>query len=74
MKLIDRIKSLPWVEFVDDERNMDNGIIVMLKEGWAFTLDPHCGVRGFDSMSEAANGCSKQDVCKKLYQGEVKSF
>lgn len=50
MKSLDRIKSDPRVESVDDERNIGNGIIVTLKEGNYFYDD--CGVIGADSLSE----------------------
>ena len=48
-----KIQSRNWVMFVDDERDLDNGIIVMLKDGWEFVADPGCGTRGFDTVAEA---------------------
>lgn len=47
---------------VDDERNIDNGIIITLEDGWEFLSDPGCGVRGFDTFSEAKAGTSKTEV------------
>ena len=41
------------VEVIDDERYIENGVIVTLVEGLAFEEDRDCGVRGFDSFSEA---------------------
>lgn len=51
-----------WVEYVDDERNIGNGIIITLKEGWCFRLDPGCGVRGFDTWREVVEGCTRKSV------------
>ena len=48
-----RLQAHRNVEFCDDERQYENGIIVTLIEGLAFEADPHCGVRGFDNFREA---------------------
>ena len=53
MRLKQQIEQQPAVEFVDDERGLGNGIIVTLKEGYEFSVDPGCGVRGYDTFSEA---------------------
>ena len=41
------------IEFWDDERDADNGIIVTLHYGWSFENGEHSGVRGFDTLTEA---------------------
>lgn len=53
MKTLDKIRERRWVAHVDDERELDNGIIVTLKKGYTFVNDPGCGVRGFDTATEA---------------------
>lgn len=53
MKTIQRLQQHPRVLHVDDERNLENGIIVMLKDGFEFTSDRGCGTRGFDTLTEA---------------------
>lgn len=45
-------KILHW----DDERDIGNGIIVTLKEGFCFYDD--CGVMGFDTPQQALIGAS----------------
>lgn len=64
MKLLDQILARPFIEHVDDERNIGNGIIVTLKEGYSFVADPGCGVRGFDTMTEAFNGTRSQEIVR----------
>jgi hypothetical protein len=54
-----------WIAFVDDERDLDQGIIVTLKNGWYFKDDPSCGVRGFDTIKEAKEGTLKSEVYQK---------
>jgi hypothetical protein len=51
-----------WIAYVDDERDLDHGIIVTLKDGWCFTDDPNCGVRGFDTLAEAKAGTARSQV------------
>lgn len=46
-----KLRKLPAVNHVDSDG--DTGIIVTLHKPWEFESDPGCGVRGFDSMSEA---------------------
>jgi hypothetical protein len=43
----------------DDERDIGNGIIVMLHLGWSFEQS-HEGVRGFDTVTEAREGTRKK--------------
>jgi hypothetical protein len=55
-------KGRNWIEHIDDERDLDHGIIVTLKHGWFFKDDPNCGVRGFDTVKEAKDGTAKSEV------------
>lgn len=53
MKTADTLRKHPRVMSVDDERELGNGVIVMLRDGYEYVADPGCGTRGFDSFSEA---------------------
>jgi len=55
-------KNRPWIAHIDDERNLDHGIIVTLKDGWFFKVDPGCGTYGFDTVAEAKAGTAKSEV------------
>jgi hypothetical protein len=55
-------KNRLWIAHADDERDLDNGIIVTLSDGWCFKDDPTCGVRGFDTLSEAKSGTARTCV------------
>ena len=55
-------KTRSWIASVDDERDLDHGIIVMLKDGWFFKDDPRCGTRGFDTAAEAKAGTARSEV------------
>jgi hypothetical protein len=48
-----QLEKMPHVFAVDDERGIDNGIIVTLSDNWCYRVDPGCGVRGFDNWSDA---------------------
>lgn len=61
-KTLNVIRSLPYVSHVDDERAIGNSIIVTLEKGFGFRDEPKCGVRGFDTVSEAKNGTAKRCV------------
>lgn len=61
-KTLQAIAARSWVKHVDDERNIDNGVIITLADGWEFELDPGCGTRGFDTVSEAKAGSAKNAV------------
>jgi hypothetical protein len=52
----------PWIAHVDDERDLDHGIIVTLKDGWFFKSDPRCGTYGFDTVAEAKAGTARSEV------------
>jgi hypothetical protein len=56
---LDRIRAMPEVAHVDDERDAGNGIIVTLRDGYEFAADPGCGVRGFDTVAETRRGCAR---------------
>lgn len=60
-KLID---ARPWIQHIDDEREIGNGIIVTLANGWFFLKEKGCGVRGFDTISEL----KKETLKKQVYQ------
>ncbi|VWC79104.1 hypothetical protein BLA39750_01065 [Burkholderia lata] len=60
--LIDRTKSRAWVGHVDDERDSGSGYIVTLAPGYDFADDPGCGVRGFDTLSEAEEETRRANV------------
>jgi hypothetical protein len=59
------INSRPWIQFIDDEREIGNSIIVTLAKGWYFTNEKDCGVQGFDNISELKNGTNKKSVYQK---------
>lgn len=61
-KTLEAIRSLPWVEFVDDEREDGSAIIVTLKDGFTFADDTDCGVKGFDTVGRAKTGTRKDAV------------
>ena len=61
-RALERVAALPHVMNVDDERDIGNGIIVMLKDGYEFVADPGCGTRGFDTVAEMTRGCAKAQV------------
>lgn len=62
-KTLDAIRKQPWISFVDDEREIGNSIIVTLKDEWEFcSEDPGCGVKGFDTVTEARSGCARREV------------
>lgn len=66
MKTLDKIRFQFWVSHVDDERNIGNSIIIVLAEGFYFMDDPGCGVKGFDTVSEALRGVRRN----KVYYGK----
>ena len=67
MNTLQKLKAQrSWIEIIDDERDCpfgDNGFIVTLKKGYAFAVDPDCGIRGFDTFAELKKGTSKKAVC-----------
>lgn len=65
-KTLEKVRKRPWVKYVDDERNIDNGIIVTLEEGYEFNSDKGCGVRGFDTVKEAEEETRKGNVSEKV--------
>ena len=60
-----KIASLDWVQFVDDERDMDHSIIVTLHQPYCFKIEAGCGVRGFDTVADAVRGTRAAAVYKQ---------
>ena len=54
------------IEHWDDERDIGNGVIVMLKYGWAFEPTGGEHARGFDTVAEARHATAKKRLfaCK----------
>jgi hypothetical protein len=50
---LDRLRRCPRVEIVDDEREMGDGVIVTLRQGWSFDQLADNRVRGEDTPSQA---------------------
>lgn len=51
---LDRLRADKRVEIVDDERRDGGNIVVTMKEGWTLDpRDPHDGVFGADTLTEA---------------------
>jgi hypothetical protein len=50
------------IQHIDDERDMDNGIIVTLAYGYSFEPRYHEGVRGFDTMREMRAATAKKEI------------
>lgn len=48
----------------DDERNLDNGIIVTLHYGWSFDNNEHCGLKGFDTIDDARTAVRESVKCE----------
>lgn len=51
------------IEFWDDERNIDNGIVVTLK-GWRWEEHDGAHVRGFDEVTDVISGLRESIKCK----------
>lgn len=52
-KTLEKIRKRPWVAHVDDERGDGSSIIVILANGFDFSNESECGVRGFDTVADA---------------------
>lgn len=61
-KTLAAIAALPYVMHVDDEREDGNSIIVTLQEGYVWSDEPDCGVRGFDNVQAARAGTTRSAV------------
>lgn len=57
-------KSRSWILYIDDERSDGGSIIVTLVEGYDFSDDPGCGVKGFDTVVDVRDGTRKKDVIR----------
>ena len=55
-----------WIAHIDDERDLDNSIIVTLAKGWDFADEAGFGVRGFDSIAELRAGTAKNSVVQTI--------
>ena len=60
------LDTRPWIAYIDDERNEGHSIIVTLSDGWFFTDEPNCGVRGFDGVAETRAGTQKNCVVQRV--------
>ena len=60
------LDTRPWIAYIDDERNEGHSIIVTLSDGWFFTDEPNCGVRGFDAVAEVRAGTQKNCVVQRV--------
>ena len=56
------LASRPWLAFIDDERHLDNSIIVTLAKGYEFADEKGCGVKGFDTVAEVVAGTARQQI------------
>ena len=56
------LQKRSWIKHIDDERSVDNGIIISLQKGWTFESDPSCSVMGFDTMSDAIAGTKRDCI------------
>ncbi len=72
MKTLEKIKARPHVAFVDDERNIGNSLIVTLVKGYCFKAEPGCGVRGYDTVTEAERESRASEVYQPEPAGEGK--
>jgi hypothetical protein len=61
-KTLDELRKRPYIASVDDERGNRHSLIVNLVAPYCFVDDPGCGVRGFDTVADAKNGCAKSKV------------
>jgi hypothetical protein len=52
-KYITKMRQHPCVEYVDDEVDIGNGVIVTLKAGWSFDSHQDNRVMGADTDREA---------------------
>ena len=63
MTTLEKLKTQrPWIEIIDDERDIGNSIIVTLAKGWEFVNERGCGVQGFDTEFAVKLGTSKSAV------------
>ena len=64
MRLINRDK----IQYLDDERSIGNGIILTLKPGWQFDIEPFdnagCHVAGGENMKELNEYLKNIKPCK----------
>ncbi len=56
------LRQRPWIAHIDDERNQGNSIIVTLANNCHFSDDRHCGVRGYDTLTELKSDTSRANI------------
>ncbi len=56
------IGDRPWINYIDDERDIGNSIIVTLQNDWFFADEQTCGVKGFDTVGELKSGTKSSEV------------
>lgn len=64
-KILDRVRKLPHVAFVDDERLTGNPIMIVLEDEYDFADDPGCGTKGVDTASEARDVTRVRNVIRR---------
>jgi hypothetical protein len=65
-KTLDKVRAMPYVMAVDDERGYGGSIIVTLHEPYCFVDDPTCGTKGCDTVKEALDYCHPSNIYKEL--------
>jgi hypothetical protein len=63
-KILDRLRKLPHVQFIDDERWAGNPIMIVLAEDYDFADDPGCGSKGVDTIDEAKDVVRPRNIRK----------
>ena len=63
---LQKIAALEWVQFIDDERDEGNAIIITLRQPYCFKDEPDCGVQGFDTVADAVRGTRAAAVYKRV--------
>lgn len=56
------LRQRPWIAHIDDEREHGNSIIVTLANNCHFADDRHCGVRGYDILTELKAGTNRSNI------------
>ena len=51
-----------YIQYWDDERNLDHGVIVTLRYGWSFCDNHHQGVMSFETVSEAREASKRKNI------------
>lgn len=59
------------VAHIDDERDLDNGIIVTLQDHYYWADEPDCGVRGFDTLKDLKEGIKAKNIVFRYTPGKA---